>query len=171
MYAVINNYPDYIVTSDGEIYSNKYKTPRRLKTHINRGGYERVGLCKNGKQKLFLVHDIIADAFIPNPDNKPYVNHKDENKLNNSVGNLEWCTTSENNNYGTRLARIADAKKKKVIQVSISGEIIRVWDSQSDASKALGLKNINNCLKGKRKRCGGYEWRYSNDKAGEETTG
>lgn len=161
--AAISGYPGYFVTSDGKIYSLKYKNPRQLKTHINRGGYERVGLCRNGKQKLFLVHDIVANAFVPNPDNKPYVNHKDENKLNNVVDNLEWCTVSENNNYGTRLTRIAESKKKKIVQLDLFGNVVRVWNSQTDAAKGLGLdcKNINQCLRNKRKRCGGFEWRYS----------
>jgi hypothetical protein len=168
--AVISGYPDYIVTSEGEIYSRKYKTPRRLKTHINRGGYERVGLCRDGKQKLFLVHDIVAETFIPNPGRKPYVNHKDENKLNNAVDNLEWCTASENNTYGTRLVRIAESKKKKVVQLDFLGNVIQIWESQTDAANALGLnkRNINQCLRGRRKRCGGFGWRYFYNQAGEK---
>lgn len=165
MRAVIDGYPDYTVTPSGEIYSYKYKTPKRLKTHITRRGYERVGLCKNGKQKLFFVHDIVAHTFVPNPSNKPYVNHKDEDKTNNRADNLEWCTVSENNCYGTRLDRIAESKKKKIVQLDFLGNVIKIWNSQTDAAKALELdkRNINLCLNGKRKRCGGFEWRYFSD--------
>lgn len=160
--STINGYPGYIVTSTGEVYSTKYRKSRRLVTHINRGGYERVGLCRNGKQRQMLVHRLVAETFIKNPENKPYINHKDENKLNNDVSNLEWCTSAENNKHGTRLIRIAESNKKKIVQLSKNGEILKIWDSQTDASKSLGLdkRNINACLKNKRRVCGGYSWRY-----------
>lgn len=141
----------------------KHRTPRRLVTQINRGGYERVGLCKGGKQRYILVHRLVAETFIENPNNKPCVNHKDENKLNNDVSNLEWCTTSENNCYGSRLTRISESNKKKIVQIDLSGKVVKIWDSQTDAEKVLGVRNINRCLKGRRKTCGGYSWRYVND--------
>ena len=165
IFSTIKNYPGYIVTSNGEIYSLKHKKPRRLITQKNWGGYERVGLCANGKQRYFLVHRIVAETFLKNPDGKPFINHKDENKSNNDVSNLEWCTTAENNQYGTRLARISASNKKKIKQIDCSGNVVRIWDSQTDAANALNLeiKNINACLKNRRKHCGGYEWRFVNE--------
>ena len=143
----------------------KYRKPRRMATHIDRNGYERVGLCKDGKQKQIFVHRLVAEAFIVNPLNKPFINHKDEDKTNNRVDNLEWCTSSENNNYGSRLTRIAASNKKKILQLDLSGNVLKIWVSQTDASKVLGLdkRNINACLKNRRRVCGGYMWRYSND--------
>lgn len=162
---VIKDYPDYSITENGEIYSNKYKETRKLKNHYTPQGYLRIGLCKNGKQKHFLVHDLVALTYIPNPDNKPFVNHKDEDKTNNRVDNLEWCTSKENNRHGTRLTRIAESNKIAILQLDKLGRIIKRWDSQTDAGRELGLdkRNINACLKGRRKLCGGYKWRYVNE--------
>jgi len=161
----IKGYPDYVITTNGEVYTLKSVKPRRLVSFITPFGYEMVGLCKNGKQKHFFVHRLVAEAFIPNPDNKPYINHKDENKTNNSVDNLEWCTSRENNTHGTRLQRIAESNKKEVLQLDENGNIINRWKSQTDAGRALGLdkRNINACLKGRRSRCGGFKWRYVYD--------
>lgn len=87
-------------------YSNKeiYKVPIKLSN-----GYLRVNLCKDGKIKSYLVHRLVANAFIPNPDNLEQVNHKDENKHNNNVENLCWCSAKENSNYGTRNERISSS--------------------------------------------------------------
>lgn len=165
IFSTIKNYSDYIISSSGEIYSLKNGGFHRMATNINIGGYKRVGLCKNGKQKYFLVHRLVAETFINNPECKPCINHKDENKLNNNVENLEWCTVSENNRYGSRLNRIAESNKKKILQLDLDGQIIKKWNSQTDASRDLKLekKNINACLKNKRRVCGGYQWRYLND--------
>lgn len=163
--AIITGFSNYVITEDGRVYSFNYSTPRRLHSHITKYGYERVGLCKNGKQSLYFVHRLVAEAFIPNTDNKPFINHKDEDKTNNRVDNLEWCTSVENNIYGTRLQRIADSNKKVILQLDELGNIVNRWKSQTDAGRSLGLdkRNINACLKGRRLRCGGYQWRYEND--------
>lgn len=162
---VIPNYPDYSITENGEIYSSKYGVTRELKSHSTPQGYLRIGLCKNGKQKHFFVHDLVASVYIPNPDNKPFINHKDEDKTYNRVNNLEWCTSKENNRHGTRLARIAESNKKAILQLDELGRVIKRWKSQTDAERELELdkRNINACLKGRRKKCGGFKWRYAND--------
>lgn len=78
----------------------------------NNKGYSEVALWKDSKRKMFMVHRLVAQAFIPNPNNLPQVNHKDENKTNNIVENLEWCTQSYNNSYGTRLERVSSSLKR-----------------------------------------------------------
>lgn len=163
MIRKIKGHPDYLINSKGEVYSLKNNSKgKRLKSHYDKNEYERIGLCENGKQKQYFVHRLLAETFIPNPNNKPFINHKDENKQNNSIKNLEWCTSKENNSYGTRLKRIAISHKKRIAQMLDDYTVVKIWDSQTDASKSLSLniKNINQCLKGKRLRCGGYKWRY-----------
>lgn len=104
--------------------------------------------------KTFKVHKLVATHFIPNPDNLRYINHKDENKRNNSVDNLEWCTFNYNMNYGTRNKRIAEKKRKQVRCVE-TGEI---FPSQQFL-KGKGI-NIQHVLSGKYKTCRGYHWEY-----------
>lgn len=118
---LIEGCPGYAITSDGQVWS--FKTNKYLKQKIDRYGYPCVSLSINNKNKTMTVHRLVAEAFIPNPDNKPTVNHKDENKLNNSVNNLEWMTVAENNCYGTHYQRssetllgreITDEARKKI---------------------------------------------------------
>ena len=92
-------YPNYAVSNYGTVIN--IKRDKVLKPGVA-GGYLRVVLCNNGKMRNHLIHRLVALAFISNPDNLPEVNHKDENKTNNCVWNLEWCTKKYNNNYGTR---------------------------------------------------------------------
>lgn len=92
----IKDYEDYAITDDGKVISYKYKTPRVMKTWYQKAGYENIKLCKNNQTKHFLIHRMVAEAFIPNPNNLPEVNHKNKNRQDNRVENLEWCTRIEN---------------------------------------------------------------------------
>lgn len=93
----ILNYEDYAVTTDGDVISYKNNKRKILhKTVHSKNGYENIKLCKNNITKTFLVHRLVAQAFIPNPNNLPEVNHKDKNRSNNCVSNLEWCTRKQN---------------------------------------------------------------------------
>lgn len=92
----IKDYEDYAITEDGIVISYKYKVPRKMKTWYQKAGYENIKLCKNNKTKHFLVHRLVAEAFIPNPDNLPEVNHKNKDRQDNRVANLEWCTRLDN---------------------------------------------------------------------------
>lgn len=125
-------------------------------------GYLQVDLYKNGKVAKFTVHRLVAMAFIPNPKNLPEINHKDEDKTNNCVENLEWCTHKYNINYGTRNGRMAEKRGRPVIQRSLSGEFIKEWSSMSDIFRELGFKQgaISMCCSGKRKQVYGYKWKY-----------
>lgn len=119
----------------------------------DKDGYIRVNLvAKNGKNKTERVHRLVALAFIDNPNNYPVVNHKDENKQNNSVENLEWCTVQYNNIY---------SKGKAVLCV----ELNKTFDCSQSAGKELGIdpSSIRKCCKGKQSTCGGYHWKYYDD--------
>lgn len=99
----------YAITSCGKVWS--YKSKRFIIPHPNKKGYLRIKLYKNNSYKTYSIHRLVAEAYIPNFENKSQVNHKDENKSNNCVGNLEWVTSKENANYGTRNERIANSLK------------------------------------------------------------
>lgn len=101
----------YAITSCGKVWS--YKSKRFLMPYKHYKGYLLVKLTKDGIRKAYTVHRLVAEAYIPNPENKEQVNHKDENKANNCVNNLEWMTNKENANYGTRNERISNTLKRK----------------------------------------------------------
>ena len=97
----IKNYEGlYAITSCGKVWS--YRRKKFLKPDINQGGYYRIGLCKNGEVKKYLIHRLVAEAYLPNPEDLPQVNHKDEIKTHNYLQNLEWCNSKYNQNYGSR---------------------------------------------------------------------
>lgn len=110
----------YYITTCGRVFSTKGKL-KELKLGVNRGYYHVCLQTKSNERKTFKVHRLVSLAFIPNPNNKPQINHKDENKSNNYVCNLEWCTATENNNYGTRTQRSID-KLKGVPRPNTLGE-------------------------------------------------
>ena len=184
----------YSVSTSGIIKRNEYisKTgniigEHIISQHIDRLGYYKVGLTINGICKTITVHKLVADAFIdkstfksmPDEDrskidlNKLEVNHKDEDKSNNCVSNLEWCTHKYNSNYGTRVARIIPktiAKtRKRVIQYSLSGAMIKIWDGVNLAAKETGIcqQNITKCYQHKRNSAGGYIWELYSMKEGD----
>jgi len=136
----------------------------RLKQKTDRYGYKCVNLCKNGITKSTTVHRLVAEAFIPNPDKKPEVNHKNEDKQDNSVKNLEWVTSKENQNHATLPERRSKAKRRAVFQIdSKTGKVIAKYDSSVDAKRRTGIsaEHIRNCCSGQRKHAGGYIWKCS----------
>ena len=135
---------------------------RILKPATAYNGYLLVPLYAGGKRKKLKVHRLVCQAFHDNPDNKPCVNHIDENKTNNAANNLEWCTYEENNNHGTRNARSAETKSKPVAQYALDGELIKIWVSAREAQKQAGFsyKHISNVATGKHKTHKGFIWRY-----------
>lgn len=137
------------------------------KFHKGHTGYDYVMLRKQGHPRNCRVHRIVAQAFIPNPNNLPEVNHKDENKSNNRADNLEWCTSSYNHRYGTTIERAADKIRRPVFQLSMDGQIIKRYNSVTEAEKATGVttSTISGCCKGSygHKSAGGYRWRYADD--------
>ncbi|AWD92331.1 HNH endonuclease domain protein [Enterococcus phage ZXL] len=143
------------------------RSERILKPQFNNHGYLRVHLYKNNKPTHIRVHRLVAEAFIPNLENKPEVNHLDEDKTNNMVSNLEWCTRNENVNHGTRNKRIS--KKLKVISKGTKIKAIDIangeWNeycSIRECARQLELdsSNIRKCLNGERRHTGGYMFEY-----------
>lgn len=144
------------------------------KQHINKSGYLTVGLCKDSKGTHYLVHRLVADAFIPNVENLSEVNHKDEVKTNNCVDNLEWCNHYYNSNYGTRTERMIPllntARKKSnevlsktVYQYSLEGDLIKIYNS-THATTKYGFSQgcVARCCRGESETYKGYIWKYEN---------
>ena len=112
MYKTIKDYDNYIIYDDGTVWNTKFN--RELKGSVNDLGYKRVGLSKNGQTQFFFVHRLVAEAFVPNPNNYSIVNHKDENPSNNCADNLEWCSIEYNSNYGGRNKKLSESIKKYI---------------------------------------------------------
>ena len=152
----------YEVSDKGRVKSIGYGKDRILKLLRDRGGYLHVYLYKNGEKKMYLVHRLVAKTFIPNPDNLPEVNHKDEDKTNNSVQNLEWCDRKYNLNFGTRAQRQAEKLSKPVLQYTKSGKLVREWKSATDVQRNLGYfqNYISYCCTGRYKSAYNFIWKF-----------
>ena len=183
--AIWHDVPDYngryLVSDNGEVFSTI--THKVLKPNISRSGYHTVELFKGdgSKSKRVLIHRLVAFLFIPNPQNYPQVNHKDEDKSNNRADNLEWCTPKYNMNYG-EMAKIRHTlidytkpifkeialknsmeNRRQVDQFDKSGNYIASYDSIKDAERAIGVKSshiVDCCKGGKHKTSNGYIWKY-----------
>ena len=150
-FKYIKGYHKYIVDTKGNVFNldkNSKLTPR-----VNKDGYGSVYLYKNGKGTNYRIHRLVAQAFIPNPNNYKEINHKDHNTMNNCVENLEWCDRTYNNRY---------SRAVKVKQLSKDGELIKVWSCMRDIERELGIAHscVSNCCKGKQMTAGGYKWEY-----------
>ena len=179
---------------DGEVYEGLYKVSnwgRILSLNYqNTGkpglmnpfevgtGYLQVQLWKNGEYKTCLVHRLVAQTFIPNPENLPQVNHKDENKKNNFVflnedgtvnkekSNLEWKTHRDNCNHGTRNERSAKTRtngklSKRVLQLSLSGDLIKEWESTRECERnGFDHGHVAACCRGEKPQYKGFRWEY-----------
>lgn len=162
----IEGYPDYMVSNMGRIKSLKFGKEKILKNRKNCRGYLQVTLLKNGIEKSYKVHRLVAETFLDNPNNLSEVNHIDEDKTNNCVSNLEFCTAEYNSNYGSRNERISKSLSKPVIQFSLDGKFIKKWKCVMDVQRELGIDNgsVSKCCKGKLKTAGKYIWRYEIEK-------
>lgn len=150
------------------VYKRYYARERILKEHTDRCGYRIVSLSKEYKSRTMRVHRLIANAFIPNPNNYPCVNHIDGNKQNNDISNLEWCTYSYNIKEAHRLGlNHPRVKPIKVKQYDKQGNFIKEWDSIMEVERQLKIRsgNICSCCKKRKKykSAGGYIWRYANE--------
>ena len=180
----IKGFPEYYVTDMGDIYSRIYHPIQNPGTRFRKvkpcsgshGGYLRVTLCKDGKHYTRRVHRLVAEHFIPNPDNKPQVNHKNGIRTDNRVENLEFCTGSENVLHAYRVLHRKPSMSmlgkfgklhhlSKVIQQMQDGKVIAEFYGSGEASRATGIgaRNIRSVCEGKREFAGGYKWRYKNN--------
>ena len=155
----------YQVSNVGRVRSFKYKKERILKQGITRKGYKSVILYTNNSPKHYTIHRLVANAFIPNPDNLPQVNHKDENKTNNCMENLEWCDGKYNVNYGTGNKRRARTQSKKVLQFKPDGTFVKEWESAMAVERNLGFAHthISDCCRGKYAHAYGYIWKFKKE--------
>jgi len=143
--------------------NNNYRIVKEkfLKKYEDKDGYIKVSLNKNAKSKAYAVHRLIARAFIPNPNNYPCINHKDENKQNNNVDNLEWCTVKYNNSYGIRLQKIKQKKQIPIEQYDLNGNLIKKWNSAKEVYNKLGydFSMIRKCCNNKVGKAYNYIWK------------
>ena len=136
-----------------------------LSPTLGKNGYKRVNFKKNGYQKAYYVHRLVATAFIPNPENLPAVNHKDECRTNNQADNLEWCTFEYNNNYGGHTSRMADKNKKyQVAMFTMDGQLERTFPSLVDAARFIGDAKydggIGDACRGIKLSSKGHRWSF-----------
>ena len=166
----IEGLDNYQISSYGRIRSlgDKYHKPRILKPSKTKNGYLQITLTSKHIHKY--IHRLVAEAFIENPDNLQEVNHKDEDKTNNRVENLEWCTRSYNYNYGSRITRISEKKRgvyntkksKPVAQYDLDGNLIAIYPSGMEARRnGFNNAHISMCCNGLIKTVGGYIWRFA----------
>lgn len=142
---------------------------KEVKGYIDKEGYRIVYLQTSNKKITKKVHRLVAEAFIPNPNNLSQVNHKDENRLNNSVQNLEWCDAKYNANHGTRKDKLRKISGIRIAQYDLSGNLIKIWDSMSQASQYFGTKTTSCIRRVCKKEPGrntykGFIWRYVDKK-------
>lgn len=163
----INGYEGlYEVSDEGEVMSLKYYGGSRrhlMKFTPDKDGYLQVGLYKDKKCKKRKVHRLVAEAYLPNPNNYDCINHKNENKTDNRAENIEWCSKAYNNAYGERVKTIPQKKKRPIVQKTLAGEPIKVWESASDAgrTKEYTQSGISLCLTGRNKTYKGFLWQYA----------
>lgn len=161
-------YSNYLIFEDGRIYSKKNKIfliPIKKST-----GYYAINLYDdNKKRKMFFIHRLVAELFIPNPNNYSEVNHLDEDKSNNSIGNLCWCSRIENENHGTKKVRELNTKtakgaingRIKIDQYTLEGKYLATWNSLTEAAIALNISigAISKVINKKQEKAGGYLWK------------
>ena len=178
-------YEDYQVSNLGRLMSLNYKRTGKaelLNPHERKDGYLQVALCKNKIPQDFLLHRIIAETFLPNPDNLPQVNHKidteDGRKINmvffdedgsvdEKKSTIEWVTAKENNNYGSHIERIRKANtngklSKRVLQFTLDDEFVREWVSTAECGRqGYNCAHVADCCRGERKSHKGFKWCYA----------
>lgn len=165
--APIAGFSDYYISSSGVVYSTKMKNPKILASGDNGKGYRIICLHIKGVKYMKYIHRLVAQAFIPNPNGFPEVNHKNEIKTDNRVGNLEWCTIRYNRLYGERNVKTASKNRngklsKRIIQKTRCGKVVKIWASLREAERnGYCSSRISECAKGTRLEYKLYIWEYA----------
>lgn len=153
---------DYEISNYGR-YRNA-KTKKILSQQLDKDGYVISRMCSNGKRKSYKTHQLVLSTLYPNKNNLPEINHKDENKQNNCVWNLEWCNRKYNHNYGTANQRHNEKIEKPVLQYTLDGRFVDRYKSAQDAAEKLGIsykEGIQRCARGTYKNHNGFIWKYA----------
>lgn len=164
---LIPNFPGYFITDTGEVYSkvissrNKEGKLKKLSSIIDTTGYSFVNMIKNKKHFKRHIHRLVALTFIPNPENKSDVNHKNGIRNDNRIENLEWNTRAENITHSYRILNRKPKPTLHVLQI-LNGKIIAEYCNCGEACRQTGIdkKQINNCCRGIQRYCHGYQWKY-----------
>lgn len=168
IFKPIKNYDNYFISNYGVVKNKKGKTIKAF----NSNGYERVGLYRNGEQRFYRIHRLVAEAFVPNPKNLPFVNHKNEKRNDNYFKNLEWCDCQYNLNYGecqkkkgNTLSIVLRNRKdlsKIVYQYDLNNKFLNKFPSIQEASRKTGINYslIGRCCNGYAKVARGYIWKF-----------
>lgn len=172
----IEDYDNYFIYDNGDVLNTS--TNKILQGSIGESGYKYYRLSKNNTKQMFYAHRLVAQYFLDNPNNLPIVNHKDGNKLNNNVDNLEWVTEKENILHGIKTGLKIYKKGKQnamygkfgknsnraipILQFDLNNNLIKQWDSQIEIQRELGYKQsvISNCCNGRGKTAYGYIWKH-----------
>ena len=152
----------YSISDSGEVRKD---TTGYILSQSTQQDYKFVTLLIDGKQKRMRVHRLVAETFIENPKNKPYVNHINGKKDDNNVENLEWVTPSENTQHAVQTGLFQNGRKKAVIQYNLDGEKMMIFESATEAAKQTGgsQSKITMCCRRQRETDNDYQWRYADD--------
>lgn len=160
IWKFIQGFENYLISNFGRVKNLSYNSMNKeqiLKPMKNTSGYLYISLYKNGIRKNFLIHKLVAEYFLDNPLNLPEINHKDENKLNNHVDNIEYCDRKYNNNYGNRIKLVS----KPVLQYDLDGNLIKEWKSTSECGKnGFCQVAVCRCCNGLQRKHKNYIWIY-----------
>lgn len=156
----------YQISNLGRVKSILYvngktrKTKERILKNKNTGKYQHILLWDKGKCYNYTIHKLVAETFIPNPNNYSEINHKDENVNNNRVDNLEWCTRKYNINYGNRTIKAKNKLSVSIVQYDLQGSFVKEWNCMQDAIRVYNNYHICDVCKNKRKTASGFIWKY-----------
>ena len=162
----------YQISNFGKVKSNDQyvrngvgiavKHGKQITPNLSTSGYYEVHLYRNQKRYVRMIHRLVAEHFIENPNDYPQVNHKDENRLNNNADNLEWCTAKYNSNYGNRSIKLSLSQptRKTILQFDLDNNFIREWKSNKDIIRELKIYGALKCCKGQFSQSGGFIWKF-----------